>query len=462
MWGIELRYNDDISLARQIFLSLKQRILAGQLSQGEVLPSTRELAKGLCVSRNTVCEAYDMLLTEGFIVSRQGAPTRVTEGLHLTTKKTSLPVECEQEKAPILWDFKTGQPDLSLFPCQLWGQLVHEAASTMTTSHMEYSGPKGYEPLCEEIAHWLFRSRSIEVNPKDVFITSGATEALHLLVEILHKESHAFVLEDPSHQGMRTIVSDKGYDVDWLPVDLHGADISTLNNKDISAVYVTPSHQFPLGCILHANRRAALIRLAMKNDFYIIEDDYDSEFRYSGPPVSPIYSMDPSRVVYVGTFSKTLFPALRIGFVILPKQLQKKWWHYRNYVDVQNPILEQIALAKFLYTRKMDKHVKRMSKIYGDKRDVLLDTMDKIFKESVQPWGDASGLHIALQFQGMEFNEQFMRKFKEAGVRIAPVTQYSPTKDSHKDKLLLGYGHLSPVQIQEGIKVLNKIIVNNA
>lgn len=461
MWGIELRYKDDVSLARQIFLSMKQRILVGQFLQGEALPSTRELAKGLNVSRNTVCEAYDMLLAEGFIISRQGAPTRVAEGLHLTTKKTILPAEYNPELPTILWDFKTGQPDLSRFPLKLWGQLVHEAAGTMKTSLLEYSGPKGYKPLCEEVAYWLLRSRSMEVNPEDVFITSGATESLHLLAEILHKDGHPFVLENPSHQGMRTIVSDKGYPIEWVPVDQQGADISMLKGKNISAVYLTPSHQFPLGGVLSAGRRAALIRLASENDFYIIEDDYDSEFRYFGYPISPIYSMDYSHVVYVGTFSKTLFPALRIGFVVLPKQLQKKWRHYRNYMDVQNPILEQIALTSFLHMRKMDKHIGRMRKIYGEKREILLSSIEDMFGSSVQPWGDASGLHIALRFAGMEFNEEFIDKCREAGIGISSVTRYCPLKDNHKDKLLLGYGHLSHEQIRNGIKALHEVIRKN-
>ncbi len=458
MWGIELCYKDEVSLSRQIFLSLKQRILEGQLCQGEALPSTRELAKGLNVSRNTVCEAYAMLLTEGFIVSRQGASTRVAEGLQIYTKKIPLPMERKQEQVPILWDFKTGQPDLSQFPRELWSRLVHEAASTMTPSQLEYSGPKGYEPLCEEIAHWLLRSRSMKVSPEDVFITSGATEALHLLVEMLYKDGSAFVLENPSHQGIRTAIFDKGYSVDWLMVDEQGADTSTLMGKDISAVYVTPSHQFPLGGILPASRRATLLRFAMENDFYIIEDDYDSEFRYSGSPISPIYSMDSSHVVYVGTFSKTLFPALRIGFVILPKPLQKKWRHYRNYMDVQNPILEQITLTHFLNRRKMDKHVGRMRKLYADKRCTLLNAVHTLFGSLAQPWGDASGLHLALQFLGMDFGEAFIQKCKDAHIRIASVTQYCPQRDNHRDKLLLGYGHLSHEQIQEGMKALHKIM----
>lgn len=462
MWGIELHDKNEISLVRQIFLSLKQHILTGQIPQGEALPSTRELAKGLGVSRNTVCEAYDMLLTEGFIVSRQGAPSRVAEGLHITPKEVVLPKKHKKERTPILWDFKTGQPDLSLFPWPLWGQMIHSATNTLSVQQLEYSGPKGYEPLCEEIAHWLMRSRSMDVNPEDIFITSGATQAFHLLVDIIHKEGHAFALESPSHPGIHTVIQGRGDSLQWMPVDHQGADISCIRGKDISAVYVTPSHQFPLGGILPATRRSALIRLASEKDFYVIEDDYDSEFRYSGAPVSPIYSMDSSRVVYVGTFSKTLFPSLRIGFAVLPKSLQAKWKHYRNFMDVQNPVLEQVALTEFLRKRKMDKHVQRMRRVYGEKRNILLNAIEHSFSNAVQSWGDASGLHVALQFPGMEFGKRFMLNCRKAGIRIRPVSQYCSVQDNHKDKLLMGYGHLSDTQIRLGVQALFELIAGNS
>jgi len=458
MWGIELRDKSEISLARQIFLTLKQRILAGQIAQGEALPSTRELAKGVGVSRNTVSEAYDMLWTEGFIVSRQGAPSRVAEGLQITSGNAAPNPERTKEPTPILWDFKTGQPDLSLFPRQLWSQMIGQATSNLSVRQLAYSSPRGYWPLCEEIAHWLLRSRSMEVDPGDIFITSGATQALHLLVDLLYREGHAFALESPSHQGIRTVIGDRGYPLHWMPVDNQGADISSLRDQNVAAVYVTPSHQFPLGGILPAGRRAALIRLAMANDFYVIEDDYDSEFRYAVAPVSPIYSMDSSRVIYVGTFSKTLFPALRLGFAILPKPLQARWKHHRMYMDVQNPILEQIALAEFLNKRKMDKHVQRMRRVYGEKRNVLLRSVERSFGSSVQPWGDVSGLHVALQFSGMEFGESFIRACREAGIRIASVSQYCSIPGDHQDKLLLGYGHLSHGQIEKGIEALHEFI----
>lgn len=461
MWGIILHNSKEIGLARQIFLTLKGRILMGQLLAGEALPSTRELAKGLGVSRNTVCEAYDMLWTEGFIVNHQGAPSRVADGLQIHSAQQNETAQNIDKISPaILWDFKTGQPDLSLLPWQMWTKIISDTARSLPVCQLEYSGPKGYEPLCKEIAHWLLRSRSMEVSPDDIFITSGATQALHLLVDILHKEGHVFALENPSHPGIRTVISDKGFPLHWMPVDSNGADITSLYGRNISAVYVTPSHQFPLGGILPANRRTALIRMAIEKDFYIIEDDYDSEFRYGGSPITPIYSMNSSHVIYVGTFSKTVFPALRLGFVVLPKPLQDKWKHYRNYMDVQNPILEQAALAEFLQSRKMDKHVQRMRNVYEEKRNALLECVKMTFGDSVYSWGDASGLHVALQFPRLEFGYKFVLNCKSAGIRVFPLTQYCVSRNDHKDKLLLGYGHLNSMQIQEGIRALHQVIMN--
>ncbi|SHI52595.1 MocR-like pyridoxine biosynthesis transcription factor PdxR [Propionispora hippei] len=460
MWKIQWQDKKELSLARQIFLSLRERILAGQLAAGERMPSTRELAGSLGVSRNTVCEAYDMLLAEGFTVSRQGAPTRIARDVCLDYRSAGVataPVKPEADR--LLWDFATGRPDVTLFPWKLWSKMLGEAACQLSPGQWGYSSPKGYELLCGEIARWLLRSRGMLVEPADVFITAGATQAFYLLAGLLHKTGAPFVLESPSHPAMYTVITDRGYPVQWLEVDEQGAMIDTLTESAVSAVYVTPSHQFPLGGILPAGRRAALIRLARDNDFYIIEDDYDGEFRYAGPAISPLYSLDASHVIYVGTFSKTLFPALRLGFVILPKPLQEKWRHYRKYMDVQNPVLEQAALTAFLRTRAMDKHIRRMRRCYGEKRSCFLQAVQKHFADSVCPWGDASGLHVALQFPGAEFGERFVEESRAAGLGIRPVNRLCPSlHKQHRDKLLLGYGHLNAGKIQEGMSVLRRLM----
>ncbi len=464
MWGITLQQGKGSpSLARQIFQQISGSILDGILLPDEALPSTRELAKTLAVSRHTVNEAYDMLITEGYVVSRQGAPTRVAGNLRLdqpqVTGNRPNSYELKQPVPQILADFKTGQPDLRPFPKYVWTRLHSDAFSQLPPDLLGYSGPDGFLPLREEIADWLFRSRGLRVDPRNIFITAGATQSLSLLADLLHRDDREFVLEDPCHTAVPTLLQNRGYTYRPAPVDEHGLMVNETefdwDTGDISAVYVTPSHQFPLGGILPANRRTALIRQARDHSFYIIEDDYDSEFRYQGAPVTPLYALDPERVIYVGTFSKTVFPALRLGFSILPEALHEAWKHLRLYADVQCPVAEQAALAEFLRTRKMDRHISRMRKLYGQRRQVVLEEVENFFGQAVvKIWGDISGLHLALQFADGHFDRHFIREAGERGIRISTIDKYSLTASQHADKLLLGYGHLEPDEIRKGISLL--------
>jgi len=460
MLGIELQRNGLIPLSRQVYQALRDSILKGRLTSDDVLPSTRELAKQLSVSRNTVLEAYEMLYSEGFIETSQGSPSRVVRGLLLEQRSLSLkPIEKTIDNSiKYQADFKTGLPDISKFPKRFWLQLQSKASEAMQTELWGYSGPEGLPVLREQIAGWLFRRRGISVNPKDIFITAGATQALHLLSGLFKKEDREIIIEDPCHIGMFRVLQESGYNIHPTPVDEHGLRTELLKANGASAIYVTPSHQFPLGGVLSAGRRAALIRFARENKMYILEDDYDSEFRYSGSPVSPLYSMDPNRVIYIGTFSKILFPALRIGYIILPAQLQSKWRQIRTYSDVQNPPFEQAALAEFLRLGKLDRYVQKMRRIYGFRRQLLLNSLEEVFGSIPQPWGDSAGLHIALQFPGMCFGSDFFRLEKEYGIRAVPVEYHSIIKGFHQDKLLLGYGHMSEEEIRKGILLLHKFI----
>ena len=249
----------------------------------------------------------------------------------------------------------------------------------------------------------------------------------------------------------------KGCQIRPVPVDEQGLQTEHLSGEGAGAgaVYVTPSHQFPLGGILPASRRAALVRHAREQDLYLLEDDYDSEFRYGGAPVAPLCSLDAQRVIYIGTFSKILFPALRIGYVVLPPQLHERWRHLRTHADVQNPPFEQAALAEYLRTRKFDRHVRQMRRLYGQRRQVLLQALAENFGRAWRPWGDAAGLHLALEFPGQRFDRSFAEGAREQGMRLAPVEFYSIRRGSHADKLLLGYGHLEADEIREGIRLLH-------
>ncbi|WP_378956871.1 PLP-dependent aminotransferase family protein [Pelosinus sp. sgz500959] len=458
MWGIILQRHSEITLARQIYQALRKQMLKGCLQPGDMLPSTRELAKELSISRNTAYESYEMLAAEGYIVSRQGAPTRVAEGLILKNSELinqQAAIEKIDSTVNYRADFRTGLPDLRHFPQQRWLQLIHQASEKLGLEHWGYTEPEGLPVLREQISAWLLRSRGLVVAPQEIFITAGATHALHILAELLStKKRQELIIEDPCHMGMLRVLQKNNFRVKPVPVDAQGLQTNALTNSDACAVYVTPSHQFPLGGILPAGRRTALVRFAQEQDLYLIEDDYDSEFRYIGSPVAPLYTLDPQRVIYVGTFSKILFPALRIGYIILPRSLQPLWCQLRLYTDVQNPPFAQAALAEFLSTRKLDRHIQTMRRIYGQRRKFLLETLAEKFGNCWQPWGDAAGLHIALEFPGRRFDQDFAYHCQLHGIRITTVDYHSIMKGKHLGKILLGYGHLEPQEIKHGISLL--------
>ncbi|MEN6350806.1 MAG: PLP-dependent aminotransferase family protein [Syntrophomonas sp.] len=459
MWGISLQREAGITLSRQIYISLREQMMAGTLKPGERLPSTRELAKLLAVSRNTVCEAYEMLSSEGFIESRPGSSTRIAAGLRLEAGEpgTEMADEEIEPAKRCRADFRTGKPDLRHFPRQSWIQALRRASEAIPLKQWGYTGPDGLDMLRSEISAWLFRSRGISVNPKNLFITAGATQALHILAELLSPKGRKIIVEDPCHTGMLKVLLGKGYEIHPLPVDEHGLQTDLIQGAGSYAAYVTPSHQFPLGGILPAARRTALLQFARKHDQYIIEDDYDSEFRYVGAPVAPLFTMDPQRVIYVGTFSKTLFPSLRIGYVALPPHLHERWRGIRTYVDVQNPVFEQAALAEFLSSRRLDRHVRRMRKLYGKRRETLFTCLEKHFGRTWRAWGDAAGLHMAVQFPGMRFDRDFTNYAGQHGIFITPVEYHSINKGLHLDKILLGYGHLDEKEIDAGVLLLKKL-----
>lgn len=338
---------------------------------------------------------------------------------------------------------------------------MYKASGELDLEAFGYTGPQGSHDLRAEIAAWLFRVRGLKVSQDDIFITAGATHGLNLIAEILCANGKQILMEDPCHIGMLAVFKNKGCSIVPIPVDADGMQTDLLPKlQSMGPIYVTPSHQFPLGGILPASRRAALIRFARENGLYIIEDDYDSEFRYSGEPVAPLYTMDPHHVIYVGTFSKAVFPALRIGYVILPYPLRERWCDLRTHTDVQNPPFDQAALAEFLRTRKLDRHVRKMYKIYSQRRQVLLESLNEVFGSEWTAYGDSAGLHVAIDFPGMRFDKAFKEKCLQNGLYVTPVESHCIEKGPHQSKLLIGYGHLEPDAIKKGVLMLSDIIMS--
>ena len=459
MWNITVRRDPQKTIRRQIYEQFRAQILSGALAADEALPSTRTLAKLLGVARSTVVEAYDMLLAEGFLQSAQGAATRVAPGAAVSQTPPAPPMPKAATLPPIRADFRTGQPDLTTFPRRQWHNALLKAVATLPLSEYAYSGAQGLYALRAEVCEWLLRSRGFAVRPEDVFITAGATHALHLLAGLLCAPGDRVLTEDPCHTGMLKTFLQQGCEVVPIPADEQGLQPWRLmDGLNARALYVTPSHQFPLGGVMPASRRAAVIRYAREQDLYVIEDDYDSEFRYAGSPVAPLCALDPQRVAYVGTFSKTMFPALRIGFAVLPQALQQGYSERRQYTDVQNSPFEQAALAALMRSRALDRHIHRMKKLYAARREALLTALSAAFGDHALACGDATGLHVTVDFPGRAFYDSFYQRCREAGVRVTPLETYAIVKDAHTGALVLGYGHLTPDAIAQGIKLLATVI----
>ena len=459
MFGIQINRDSHISISRQIYQNITGAILADQIHSGEALPSSRELAKQLSVARNTVSEAYDMLKAEGYISSRTGSPCRVKSDLFLPVQNNKTMSQCvlNPPKSKIDYDFRTGIPDISQFPFHTWNQLQNKALEYIDKSNWLYGGYQGYFPLREEIASWLFRTKGIAVSPDDVFIAAGATHAINLVAEILKGKPGKFVLENPCHLGILKILQLKNMSYQVIDVDNQGIQVSALQSGTISCVYVTPSHQFPLGFILPAGRRVELIRLAREKEFYVLEDDYDGEFRYGGPPITPLYTMDTEHVIYIGTFSKSLFPALRIGYALLPPALREKWIELRQYSDIQNPIIEQIVLTELFKTRKIDRYIRLMNKTYANRQTILVKAIRDYFPNNTKVIGEKAGLHLAIQVPEFLFDNKFHLLCEEKGIAVTPCSIYALGNQKYEDNLLLGYGNISNDKVVNGIKTLAQI-----
>ena len=469
MW-IPLDTNKPRPLNRQIYEQFKQHILCGFMQSGQKLPSTRSLSRQLGVSRNTVLEAYEQLLAEGYLHTRHGSGTVVAPSIPLIhgQGQASLPGPAKPQ-GPVLLpvadqphtiSFRSGIPALDVFPRKQWARAYQQSCMTLPASALRYAQPAGVWELREALAHYLMRSRGIQCLPERVMITSGATQGLWLLSRLLFRQGAVVLTEDPAHAGLLQIVHRAGYAVQGLAVDSEGMDTSLLEaSGDTAFVYTSPSHQYPLGGILSVQRRLELIRFARQTGCYVVEDDYDSEFRYQGHPASSLYELDPEKVIYLGSFSKTLAPALRLGFALLPKELLKAWTPEKMYADVHTDALSQHALAMFINNGGFEKHVWTMKKLYKSKRAHLIQQLRLHCGDTFTIQGEAAGLHLVAAFKNIRFEGPLLQRLREHGLEIIPVERYAlQAQGAHSHQIILGYAHLSLEAITEGVRILAAVL----
>ena len=441
-------------------MQMRGLILEGKIIAGERIPSTREFAAALGVSRNVILEVYSLLTAEGYIEGRQGSGSRVAEGACLgrtggipspTVMVPALLIEQPKD----LIDFRSGVPALDIFPLKQWGKSIHEICLESPGSILMYDAPEGRWELRNALSEYLFRVRGINCRPEQLLITTGATQGLALVAKLLYLPDAEILVEDPLNIGMRSIFITAGYRLRPVPVDAHGLQTKLLPPEmNPRLIYVTPSHQFPMGGILPVQRRIELIDFARKNECYIVEDDYDSEFRYEGPPLSALQWLDPERVVYVGSFSKILAPGLRLGYVILPTPLMRRCRELKRFSDVHTPSLEQMALALFIKEGKLERHVTRMKKVYASRRRFIKEALIHYFPGEHTIAGDSTGLHLIAEFPKIEFSDELVWMLRQNGVLVYPVETHAIAKGRHKNKIIMGYGHLEGKDIEEGVRRL--------
>lgn len=451
-------------LIRQIYKQLRTKILNGELSAGDRIPSTRQLAEELEISRNVVLEAYDQLMAEGFLEGQQGAGTFVAEGAFLKKTDTitsSILEDSFSKKNNNIIDFRSGIPALDLFPRKQWGQLAKHVSIETDHSLFGYGSPEGRIELRTILSDYLLRTRGVECHPEQLVITTGATQALTLIAKLLISINDKVIIEDPITHEIQTIFQSYGASLLPIRVDENGMDTNQIPQEIKTAfIFVTPSHQFPIGGTLPIQRRIQLIEFARKVDSYIVEDDYDSEFRYEGPSISSLQGLDPNRTIYIGTFSKILSPALRLGYLILPPALIERGRTLKYFSDLHTPSLEQLTLALFIKEGHLEKHIFRMKKIYRKRRDFLKEQIYNEFGDKVKIHGDSTGLHLVAEFDGIHFSDNLLSKLYGNGIKVYPVELHTINKGLYSNHIILGFGNLDKVKIAEGVTKIKRALHN--
>lgn len=483
MWTLD----GDGPLYQQVYRAARRAILAADLAPGVRVPSTRTLARDLGVSRNTVILAYDQLLAEGYIATREGSgtfvathlPEELTESIRadrgdvepsdIFTPRLSAfgrrvadsgdrrTVTWEAATAPLSYDFRYGRPNFFDFPHDTWHRVLARRARRASLRQLDYGPPAGRDELRSAIAEYLWRSRGVVCTPEQVLVVNGSQQALDLAARVLVDAGDRVVIEEPNYPGARIAFEAVGADIVPVPLDDEGLQVDAVPGESpIRLAYVTPAHQFPSGVVMPIQRRLEVLAWADRTGALVFEDDYDSEYRYTGRPVEALQGLDRAgRVIYAGTFSKLMFPALRLGYLVLPAALVKPFATAKAISDTGCPALEQLALADFIQGGHFDRHLRRSRMRNARRREALLTALDRHLGDRVEVAGANAGLHVLAWLRGIPARRlpALRRRAAERGVGIYPATSFYLTPP-HRAGLLLGFASLQEREIDEGIQRL--------
>jgi GntR family transcriptional regulator/MocR family aminotransferase len=446
---------------QQLYRVLQAGIRESVLPAGLKLPPSRELARDLRLARNTVVHVYEQLALEGFVQARVGRGTFVADvgsrllapaGAALQTQAPRPSARLSRRGSQLLDDagasrmqwgaFTPGVPEVRMFPAQIWNRLHARLWRGMAPQQLSYASGPGDASLRNAIAGYLRSTRGVACVPEQVVITSGTQQSLHLIAQLLADPGDSIWIEDPGYWGARSVFRAMGLKLVPVRVDGEGmAPDATQQREPPRAMFVSPSHQYPIGTVMSHGRRRQLLDYAALHGVWVIEDDYDSEFRYGARPLPALQGLDEhGRVIYLGTFSKTLFPALRLAYLVLPAEIVDSFASASNELYREGQTPQQLVLAHFIAEGHYTSHIRRMRSIYAARHDALINEIDRHFGKHLPVIGGDAGLHLVLGLPSRLDDVKAMHRVARTGVTTRPLSIYSMRRAPVPRGLLLGYG----------------------
>ncbi|WP_244816288.1 PLP-dependent aminotransferase family protein [Caballeronia sp. Lep1P3] len=466
---------------RQVLELMQQAILTGQLAPGTKLPSSRTLALDLGIARNTVLHVYEQLTAEGYVTSTTGSGTYVADTaprdgasspgrMHADDDAPRKPcilskrgerLIAQAGVAPKQWGaFMPGVPDVAEFPSHTWSRLQSRLWKRASPDLLTYAPGGGYRPLRRALSDYLRVARSVKCTPDQIIITTGIHQSIDLAVRLLADAGDRAWVEEPCYWGVRSVLQSSGLTLVPVPVDDEGLNPAP---RDMAAppriALVTPSHQYPLGMVMSLARRRALLEFARQHGVWIIEDDYDSEFRYGSRPLSSLQGLDDAgQVIYVGSLGKMLFPGLRMGYMVVPENLVDTFRTGVAELYREGQLMQQAVLTEFILDGHLTSHVRRMRGLYGERRELLINAIRARFGDSLAVRGDEAGLHFVLELPGRADDRAVTADAFAAGVVTRPLVQYYMNRDAARKGLMLGYACVPNADIAPAFERLAGVI----
>jgi GntR family transcriptional regulator / MocR family aminotransferase len=448
---LSLNRDGSATLGAQIEDQIRRAVRHGMLKPGSRVPSMRDLARQLGVSRKVVADAYAQLAAEGYLTLRQGARPHISRTL---AGSAAPAVEAVPAPARARYDFRPSTPDVSTFPRASWLRSLRTALATMTDADLGYGDPGGVAVLRTALADYLGRVRGVAAAPEHIVVTSGFWQGLGLVCRALAETgARRIAFEDPSHPEPRSIATHAGLAVVPVEVDDGGVRVDALVSAGAHAVVLTPAHEDPAGAVLEGERRAALVAWLRASGAFAIEDDYDAEYRYDRAAVGALQGLDPDHVIYAGSTSKTLAPALRLGWLVVPPSLLEAVTDAKRLADQGSPRIDQFAFADFLARGELDRHLRRMRARYRARRDVMVAALAGALPEATVR-GIAAGLHAIVELPAGDDEQAIRDEARQRGIALAILDSYRIDPRHRSPTLLLGYGQVSEPAIQAGISEL--------